>query len=505
MKQLSKYLSTLLLCTLCSIGLIANASKITNEKNTADKQKWNFLIIVVDDLGFMDIAPNNPETFYKTPNITQLAKEGVNFSNSYAANPVCSPSRVALMTGINPAKLRTTDWFHHKHGKRLSGHFNVANSLDYLPKNTLTLAEALPEDYQTSFIGKWHLGEEETYWPEHQGFDSNIAGWSSGSPRGGYFAPYKNPRLKQGMDGEYLTERLSDEAIKQLAETNGKPFLMVLSYYSVHVPLQAPKETIAHYKKLSPSHLSDNNFALEEQVLPQSKQARKVRIKQNHPTYAAMVEHMDTNVGRVLAELKRSGLDNNTVVIFTSDNGGLSTAEGHPTSNLPYRGGKGWIYEGGIKVPLIVKIPQLGQQGKVQTSPVIGMDVPTTILTLANQKTAALDGVDLTSLISNTASSITRPLFWHYPHYSNQGGVPAAAVRLGNFKLIQRLESGKLHLFNLNNDPGEQNDIAAQFPEQLEKLTKLLTNWYKEVDAQFLTPKANRTPWQSSEGTQHAL
>jgi arylsulfatase A-like enzyme len=508
MKYLCCKQNIILLLILSLSNFVSLASDLTNVKSPNKQQLPNFLVIIVDDLGFMDIAANNPNTFYQTPNINQLAKESTNFSNSYAANPVCSPSRVALMTGINPAKINATDWFHHKNGKRLSGTYQVANSIDYLPHSTTTIAEALPAHYQTSFIGKWHLGEEEKYWPENQGFDSNIAGWSSGSPRGGYFAPYKNPRLAQGVKGEYLTERLTNEAIEQLAYITDDPFLMVLSYYSVHVPLQAPSSTVAKYQQRSADHRNSVNFAEEEQVLPQNKKPRKVRIKQNHPTYAAMVEHMDANVGRVLAELNRSGLDKNTVVIFTSDNGGLSTSEGSPTSNLPYRGGKGWIYEGGIKVPLIVKIPETGLQNKIVKTPVIGMDIPATILALANVKIANLDGKSLLPLMRGTENEIhaaQRPLFWHYPHYSNQGGVPAAAVRLGEFKLIQRLETGKVNLFNLNNDPGELNDISISFPEKKTQLLNLLTNWYKDVDAQFLKPKANKSPWQLIGETANAL
>lgn len=474
----------------------------TTIKSSPQKKQMNFLVIIVDDLGFMDIEPNNPKTFYQTPNLAAFAKQSINFTNSYAANPVCSPSRVALMTGINPAKINATDWFHHKNGKRLSGNFQAANSIDYLPKSTTTIAEGLPKNYKSSYIGKWHLGEEEKYWPENQGFDKNIAGWSSGSPRGGYFAPYKNPRLEQGPTGEYLTERLTDEAIDQLKQANEQPFLMVLSYYSVHVPLQAPKDTIKKYQQLA-SKVKNTEFATEEQALPQIKKIRKVRIIQNHATYAAMVEHMDNNIGRVLNQLEESGLAENTVVFFTSDNGGLSTSEGLPTSNLPYRGGKGWIYEGGIKVPLMIKVPGMNQQNTTQTIPVTGMDIPATIYDIANVEISDIDGMSLLPLMNKTQGKLShkakvlqsRALFWHYPHYSNQGGIPAAAVQLGQYKLIQRLEDGRIHLYDLSKDKGERNDLALSHPEKVTQLSQLLTNWYREINAEFLQPKNNKLPW----------
>jgi len=474
--------------------LVINVAQGT--PNAAIDKKWNFLIIVVDDLGFMDIEPNNPNTFYQTPHLTKFSKQSVNFTNSYAANPVCSPSRVALMTGLNPARTKTTDWFHHKNGKRLTGKYKVANSIDYMPQTVTTMAELIPSSYQKTFIGKWHLGESEKFWPENQGFDTNIAGWAAGSPKGGYFAPYKNPRLVKGEKGEYLTQRLTNEAINTLKNTKDNPFLLVLSYYSVHVPLQAPKPTIEKYRQLSRGLSDKQEFGQEEQVLPQLKSIRKVRKVQNHPTYAAMIEQMDANVGRVLAQLEQSGLADNTMVIFTSDNGGLATSEGFPTSNLPLRGGKGWMYEGGIRVPLIVRMPSVAKENVKQSTPVIGMDIPATVYQLTGSKISGLDGKSLVPLLLNEKATIERPLFWHYPHYSNQGGVPASAVRLGNYKLIKRLETGEVHLYDLEKDIGEQNDISALKPKKVAQLRDLLLNWYKDVDAQFLQSKTiNISPW----------
>jgi len=487
----------LLVALIFSYSFSVNA--IENQANKTTDKKWNFLVIIVDDLGFMDIEPNNPDSFYQTPNLTKLAKQSVNFSNSYAANPVCSPSRVALMTGIDPARMNATDWFHHKNGKHLTGNYQIANSIDYLPKETLTMAEVLPKSYRKTFIGKWHLGEDEELWPENQGFDTNIAGWASGSPTGGYFAPYTNPRLVQGEDGEYLTQRLTNEAIKTLKNAKNNPFLLVLSYYSVHVPLQAPEHSINKYRQLKQVLTEQQEFGQDEQVLPQLETTRKVRKVQNHPTYAAMIEQMDHNIGRVLEQLEQSGLSDNTVVIFTSDNGGLSTSEGLPTSNLPLRGGKGWVYEGGIRVPLMIRMPGFNKANITQTTPVIGMDIPATIYDLTNTSPSTLDGQSLLPLLIDESATIERPLFWHYPHYSNQGGVPASAVRLGKYKLIQRLETGDVHLYDLEKDIGELEDIAAQQPEKVAELHRLLIQWYQEVDAQFLREKTiNNMPWQPS-------
>ncbi|MCV6605931.1 MAG: sulfatase-like hydrolase/transferase, partial [Porticoccaceae bacterium] len=233
-----------------------------------------------------------------------------------------------------------------------------------------------------------------------------------------------------------------------------------------------------------------------EQVWPQAKNPRRVRLNQTHPTYAAMVEEMDTNIGRILKHLDATGLADNTVVVFTSDNGGLSTSEGLPTSNLPLRGGKGWIYEGGIRVPFIVRLPDGRFAGTVNSTPVTGMDLMPTLLDMAqvdNQPT--MDGTSLTPLLDG-AELQQRPLFWHYPHYSNQGGMPASAVRLGDYKLVQRLEDGRVHLYNLATDLEEQNDLAAQRPEKTQQLKQRLYNWYRDVDAQFLTPGADgATPW----------
>ena len=470
----------------------------------SEKPALNVLLIVVDDLGYADIGAYNPDSFYETPNIDRLAQEGVKFTDGYAANPVCSPSRLALVTGKHPTRLAATDWFHKTIWPHREERYRPARMIEYLPLEEVTIAEALKEGgYQTAFLGKWHLGEEERLWPEYQGFDINIGGTEWGQPPGGFFSPYKNPRLHDGKHGEYLTERLTSEAIKLIDEYSAAndPFFVQLSFYTVHTPLEAPQETVAKYEEKKQHFLwkENDDFIPEEQVFL-ADTPRMVRIRQNHATYAAMVEHMDHNVGRMLDHLHAKGLADNTVVIFTSDNGGLSTAEGSPTSNLPLRGGKGWLYEGGIRVPFIIRMPGAVANSLVTDTPVIGMDIYPTILSLAGlplMEEQHMDGVSLTPLLEGKHLS-ERPLFFHYPHYANQGGFPGAVMRSGNWKLVQRFEDGRLHLYNLKNDIGEQNDVAMQETERVSQMRAQLYDWYKDVDARCLRPLKNAKavkPW----------
>ena len=456
----------------------------------------NVVFFLVDDLGYMDIGAYNPKTFYETPNIDSLASTGVKFTNGYAANPVCSPTRYSIMTGKYPSRVDATNWFS---GTR-SGKFNPAPLHNNMPLKELTLAESLKEaGYKTAFLGKWHLGPDPKFWPENQGFDINVGGHNRGSPPGGYFSPYKNPRLKNLNDGEYLTDRLAQEAIDIIDNyhSNKEPFLVYLSFYNVHTPLQAPKELVDKYKTKSQS-ISGKEFGPEEQVWPGAKK-RNVRILQKHPTYAAMVQKMDEAVGNVLSKLKELGIEKETIVCFTSDNGGLSTSEGSPTSNLPLRGGKGWLYEGGIREPFIIRYPDKFK-ASVSDVPVISTDFYPTILDLANIKLKPnqhMDGVSLMPILESDKGEIEREaIYWHYPHYSNQGGFPGGAIRINNFKLVERYEDGKTHLYDLNKDLGESNDIAESHQDKVTTMQKKLHDWYKEVDAKFLRSKGENTnPW----------
>jgi arylsulfatase A-like enzyme len=370
-----------------------------------------------------------------------------------------------------------------------------------MPLEEVTLAEALQQaGYKTAFVGKWHLGPTEEFWPEHQGFAVNFGGHNRGLPPGGYFAPYRNPRLEDGPKGEHLTTRLTDESLTIIEQFREQPFLLYLSFYTVHTPLQAPKDLVAKYeaKARRVDGGEKPEFADEEQVWPVDA-PRKVRIRQRHATYAAMVETMDSSVGRVLAKLKELELEDDTVICFTSDNGGLSTSEGSPTSNLPFRGGKGWTYEGGIREPFLIKWPGVTPAGYVCDTAVVSIDFYPTILEIAgieSKPARAVDGVSLVPLLRRTGELAPRALFWHYPHYSNQGGIPSGAIRLGDHKLIERYEDGRVHLYDLAKDPGERFDLAEQQPEVVAELRNRLHRWYREVDAKFLEAKDNgRQPW----------
>jgi arylsulfatase A-like enzyme len=443
----------------------------------------------------MDIGANNPRTFYETPNVDKLARSGMRFTNGYAANPVCSPTRFSIMTGKYPSRIDATNYFS---GKR-EGRFRPAALNDRMGLEEVTIAEVLREaGYRTAFLGKWHLGPTEEYWPENQGFEINVGGHNYGAPPGGYFAPYKNPRLEDGPEGEHLTERLTDEALKILEKFRDDPFLLYLSFYTVHTPLQAPEQLVRKYQRKAHNLAAEVEFGPEEQVWPTTEK-RMVRILQKHATYAAMVETMDTAVGRVLDRLQQLGLAESTCVFFMSDNGGLSTSEGSPTSNLPLRGGKGWLYEGGIREPFLITWPGVVAPGSLCHDPVVSTDFYPTILEMAGLpplRSQHLDGESLVPLLTQTAPLKRDAIFWHYPHYSNQGGFPGGAVRIGRYKLLERFEDGRVHLFDLDKDPGERNDIAQQNPAVVARMRARLHAWYLEVGAKFLEPKGDGPkPW----------
>ena len=477
-------------------SLLTTLFLIAALQGPATAKKPNIVFFLVDDLGYMDIGAYNPGTFYETPNVDQLAGTGVKFTNGYAANPVCSPTRFSIMTGKYPTRAAATNYF----SGRRSGRYNPAPLHSDMPLEEVTLAEALKEaGYQTAFLGKWHLGPSAEFWPEKQGFDINVGGHNRGAPPGGYFSPYKNPRLEDGPKDQHLTARLADEAEKIMADfhAKGDPFLIYLSFYTVHTPLQAPGPLVAKYQKKA-QKITGEEFGPEEQVWPGAKE-RRVRVLQKHPTYAAMVETMDTAVGRVLDQLDELGIADDTIVCFTSDNGGLSTSEGSPTSNLPLRGGKGWLYEGGIREPFIIRYPAAGK-ASVSGTPVISTDFYPTLLELAGLPARPgqhLDGVSLADEIRGGGASRGRgDLFWHYPHYSNQGGFPGGAIRSGPFKLVERFEDGRVHLYNLDDDPGEREDLAGEMPGRVGAMRPKLHAWYKEVGAKFLQAKGDSgEPW----------
>ncbi|WP_169976580.1 sulfatase [Tautonia rosea] len=458
----------------------------------------NIVFFLVDDLGVMDLEPYHPETFYETPNLSRLASRSMRFTSGYGANPVCSPTRYSLMTGKYPTRVGATNWFS---GVR-EGRFRPAPLKDVMPLEEFTLGEALKTaGYRTAFLGKWHLGPTEKFGPKSQGFDVNIGGFRVGSPPGGYFSPYENPYLEDGPDGEYLTDRLAGEAAGLIRAFKDDRFFIYLSFYSVHTPLQALDDRVEAYQaKAARLKVSEaDQFASEEQVWPDAG-PRRVRVVQSHPTYAAMVQSMDQAVGRVLDELDELGLSDNTVICFMSDNGGLSTSEGSPTSNLPFRGGKGWLYEGGIREPYLIAWPGVTDSGGTCDVPVMSTDFYPTLLDIAGIPLLPeqhRDGLSLVPLLKGEEDSLARDaLYWHYPHYSNQGGFPGGAIRSGNFKLIERFEDGRIHLYDLSRDVGERHDLAFDHPEVADSLRKRLHSWYQEVGAEFLRAReGGPEPW----------
>jgi arylsulfatase A-like enzyme len=465
-------------------------------------ERPNVVFILVDDLGYMDIGANNPQTFYETPHVDRLAATGMRFTDGYAANPVCSPTRYSIMTGKHPSRIDATNFF----AGRRAGKFLPAPLNDRMPLEEITLAEAFQEGgYATFFAGKWHLGPDENFWPTRQGFDINRGGHRAGGPfkAGKYFSPYANPRLSDGPKGEHLTARLAQETVDFIDQHHDQPFLAYLAFYTVHTPLMAPTDLVKKYQaKAERLGLVDRQaFADEEQVWPNA-QPRKVRQLQAHATYAAMVESMDTAVGHVLTKLDELNLTDNTIVCLTSDNGGLSTSEGSPTSNLPLRGGKGWLYEGGIREAFLIRAPGVTKPATTCAVPVVSTDFYPTLLELAGlpaRPQQHLDGKSLVKLLQGGTKLDRQSIYWHYPHYSNQGGFPGGAVRSGDWKLIERLEDGRTHLYHLADDLGERNDLAQKYPQRVSAMTSDLHRWYTEVDAKFLQAKPDGpTPWRPS-------
>ncbi len=467
----------------------------------------NVVFMMADDLGFMDVGFNHAGTFYETPRLDGLAKQSVRFTAGYAACPVCSPTRSSILTGQYPARTRNTDYFGAPNGFETlpepydpvrDGRFGRFADRPVLPapycsqlaaKHT-TLAEALKAaGYATLHAGKWHLGGAGSL-PTDHGFDVNIAGMANGSPPGGkrYFSPYGNPALPDGPPGEHLPDRLASEAAKFIAAHKSEKFFVYLPFYSVHTPLMAPEHLVAKYEA------KRKRLGLEPRF--ETEHPRQNRLVQEHAVYAGMIEAMDAAVGKVLDALKTNGVADDTLVIFFSDNGGLSTSEGSPTTNRPYRAGKGWMYEGGIREPLVVRWPAKGKAGGVCDVPVISTDFFPTILDvcgLALLPTQHVDGVSFAHLLADPGAKHDRPpLFWHYPHWGNQGGIPCSAIRDGDWKLITSAWKKSPELYNLVEDPGERKNLAVARPDKLAELQAKLDAYRK--DTQALLPSLNQHP-----------
>jgi arylsulfatase A-like enzyme len=440
----------------------------------------NIIFLLLDDLGWRDFGCYG-NTFHETPNLDKLAGEGVRFTNAYAACPVCSPTRASIMTGKYPARLHLTDWIPGRSqwptAKLLTPAFE-----QQLPLAEITIAEALkPLGYRTASIGKWHLGGP-GFWPDQQGFDLNVAGTERGSPAS-YFGPFDLPNLQGGSKDDYLTEKLTDAAERFIEQSAGRaPFFLYLPEFTVHIPLQAREAAVEKYRRKS----GRKDFP--------------------NPVYAAMVESFDIALGRLRAKLDQLKIADNTILFVTSDNGGLRYEGGSKapvTDNRPLRAGKGHLFEGGIREPLLVRWPGVTKPGGVIDAPVSSIDYFSTILEMAGGWVPAgdrVDGASIAPLVRGSPPPKRDALYWHYPHYSNQGGVPAGAVRQGDWKLIEFYEDCRLELFNLKDDLGEIRNLVRREPAKAAELHRMLQRWRESVNAAM--PKANSAydPAKSDQG-----
>lgn len=496
----------------------------------------NIVFFLVDDMGWMDIATNG-SSLYETPNINRLASEGVRFTQAYSTCHVSSPARATIMTGRYPASINMTDWLPGRENYTFQELLNVEVN-QAIPKDEMTMPELLRTvGYKTAIIGKWHLGEGDAR-PENRGFDMHIpAGYEKGWPQT-YYAPFKLNGF-DGQPGQYLTDALTDEALKYIEANRNNPFYLYFAQYAVHDPIQGRPDLVAKYKaKIDALPLYDGlPFILEGNPDDENPLTRdqltdlldkpeyaafrefydtrtvKVKQRQDNANFAAMVESIDQSLGRVMDKLKELGIEDNTVIIFTSDNGGMSAANfGSPgriiqsnqldkafsTSNLPLRGGKGWLYEGGLRVPLIAKWNGKWQKGVVCDVPVNHTDFFPTLAEIAGAKipaTKIIEGQSLTPLLTGKGTWKDQVLYWHFPHYSNHGlQSPGGAIRYGDWKLIEYFERGTVQLFNIKEDIGEQNDLAAKMPEKVAELKKMLHDWRTKVGAKMMEPNPEYHP-----------
>lgn len=524
--ELRSYIIRLLVFLFC-ISIFFSCSR-------SQERHPNIVFFLVDDLGWRDLGCYGSE-FYETPNIDRFAEESVRFTEAYAACHVCSPTRASIMTGKYPARLGLTDWLSGRKDYPFQQLKNAV-TIQHLPFEEITIAEALKQHgYATGHYGKWHLGTDNSK-PLAHGFDVQIPDWDWGWPKKGYHPPFELDGIPDSP-GDYLTDRLTDEALKFIEDNQDQPFFLYLSHFAVHDPIEGRPDLVEKYNaKLEqkpppsgPAYILEGNpdakkplsrEALDElikkdshqgyKVLPQ--QTVKIKQHQDNTEFAAMVETVDESLGRVLAKLEELQLDDNTIVIFFSDNGGMSAGNfGYPdrvvdpskldkafaTSNLPLRGAKGWLYEGGIREPMIVKWPGQGNKGHVSEVPVISTDFYPSILEMAGlpaMDEQHQDGKSFAPYLKGQAASDDRAIYWHFPHYSNHGmQSPGGAIRYGDYKLLEYYENGTTQLFNLKEDLGEQNDLSQTNPEKVEELTNMLQDWRKRVDASVMAPNPDYT------------
>tara|TARA_B100000902_G_scaffold15343_1_gene18462 strand:- start:129 stop:1553 length:1425 start_codon:yes stop_codon:yes gene_type:complete len=442
------------------------------EAGFAKQAKPNVVLIFIDDYGWRDVGFNGSK-YYETPNADRIAREGLNFQSAYSNGPNCAPSRASLMSGLYSPRHGIYTVANSDRGKAAYRKIIPVKNTTVLRDEFITLAEALRAGgYKTATMGKWHLGKD----PTTQGFDINIAGREWGSPSGGgYHSPYKYPNLVNNKKGEYLTDRLGSEASKFIEANKNNPFFLYLTHYAVHTPIQAKSPLTAKYEK------------------------KQSLDKQTNAKYAAMIESMDDSIGTVLETLDRLALTSNTIVIFTSDNGG----HGGVTSNAPLRGSKGMLYEGGIRVPMAIRWPEVVRPGAVCDEPVIGIDLYPTLLeaTKTNRPDKArLDGTSLMPLLNKPKSKLFRQaIYWHFPAYlqgytSRHGPfrtTPCGAVRMGDWKLIEYFEDGSLELYNLKSDLGEERNLAKIEGKRLTQLHMMLKAWRLSTKAPV--PKQKNT------------
>lgn len=439
---------------------------------------------MVDDMGWKDLACYG-STFYETPNIDRLAAMGVKFTDAYTPSPVSSPTRAAIMTGKYPSRVGITDWIpgDDPMHEKLRG----PEDLHELPLEEVTVAEILKDEgYKTFFAGKWHLGDE-GFLPTDQGFDTNIGGAHYGQPPGGYYSPYKNKMLVDGPEGEFLTDRLTSESLKFIEENKDNPFYLHLAFYTVHVPIQANRKYIEKFEK------KRDKLDINEPILIKEGDAYSVQ-NQTDAAYASMIYALDMNVGRLIDKLDSLNLTDNTLIIFTSDNGGLTTLLNTswemPTSVVPLRAGKGWAYDGGLRVPFILKPVGKKIKGRVSETPIISMDIYPTILDYLNVDKKPEQHVDAKSLfpLIESGQEINREsLLFHYPHYHSSGWKPGSAIRVGDWKLIHFYEDDTYELYNLKDDIGEKKDLSAMCPNKVASMKKKLEEMIEDTNSSLPT------------------
>ncbi|MCH2211006.1 MAG: sulfatase [Fuerstiella sp.] len=447
-------------------------------------RKPNVVFILADDLGWRDLS-NEGSSYYESPHIDRIAREGMKFTRGYATCQVCSPSRASILTGKYPTNHGITTWIGDRSGEawRDTGRNDSHLPPEYnqqLRASEITLPEVIQKSgYRTFFAGKWHLGSRGS-WPTDHGFEINSGGWDVGSPRGGYFSPWQNPNLHSGTAGESLTLRLGRETANFIESSRDEPFFAYLSFYSVHSPIQTtPRLWKKYRRKAVAAGLARERFVFDRRL--------SVRQVQDCPVYAGMIETMDNAVGMVLRKLDELGLTEHTIVCFTSDNGGVSSGDAYSTCNLPLRGGKGRQWEGGIREPFYLKAPGITRPGSTNAVPVSGIDWYPTLLELVGlqvPESQQVDGVSLVPLLQGK-SIPGRPLYWHYPHYGNQGGEPSSIITENNWKLIHYHEDGRDELYHLARDETEQTNLATTELRRVRIMRTRLDSWLTATGAKF--------------------